>query len=209
MLTASKVSLNTIRVVLADVTFKACISQRNNSTLLSTTSESQRPVNSLFLSYKKGQLNEFWYIWSRCLILHHAVIQFPCCVSKSNISCSTKKKKNCLVWDLRQTLLFQDICFAQISLPSFLSPCKSSAFGFCCRNPLGIATVMLLICLPFFGLHCLLTKECSFCCFGRVFSFLADVFSITQCVFFCLPAFIASSSSEDYTLGFIWCHRHY
>lgn len=86
---------------------------------------------------------------------------------------------------------------------SFLSPCKSSAFGFCCRNPLGIATVMLLICLPFFGLHCLLTKECSFCCFGRVFSFLADVFSITQCVFFCLPAFIASSSSEDYTLGFI------
>lgn len=79
---------------------------------------------SLFFVPKcnKGQLNPIGYIQSHCLILHLAVISFPYCVSKLNIFSSIQKY--CLVWDLRQTLLSQDICSAQISLPSVLSPCK-------------------------------------------------------------------------------------
>lgn len=89
-------------------------------------------------------------------------------------------QKYCLVWDLRQTLLFQDICFHRSpSLLSYLHA-NSSGFGICYRNPLGIATVTLLICW-------LLTKDCSFYCFSQVLSFLADLFSIS--VFYPLACF--------------------
>ena len=146
------------------------------------------------------------------LILHHAVVRFPHCVSQPNIFCT--KVVSCVRWGrccLSRTSVLHRSPFLLCYLPA-----KPSAFGICRRNPLGETTVMLLICQSYLGLCWLLANECSFYCSRRTVvseeervCVPTNPFSIMQRVFSCSPAFITRPLREGCMLGFMGCRRAY